>query len=846
MEHRGTTDHPAADALGRRVVRWFAGPMALTGALTVALLVTGTLLAVRLPSAPLLPVPAGPSTMLAAVAGLTVMFFLTELGQARIEVRSQAYSFSLSGVPLLLGLLYCPPHLLLAARLGAAVVAFVVQRVPPVKFAFNTASYLVDVGAVITLTHLLVGERSQLSLAAAGLCFVVLAMVDLLMSGLVLVVIRVNGGPVGRDDVVEVLVSAGAFVGLNTAIGLISAELLVSGSLGMVLLVGVAVVAALSYRAYLVLRRRHRSLQDLQDFIRLGEGAGDVTELARRLLPKVRDLLHAERAELTVPGGDDGPDTVLCVAEDGVLVVAEAATAAGTETLAVPVEAAATRGTLAVLDRLGDRTRFTDDDLALLRTLGGHLAVALHSVRLLEQLRYEATHDVLTGLANRALLADRLADLMGGLPEAGRVSVLLLDLDRFKEVNDAFGHHVGDRLLQVVAHRLVEAVPPGCTVGRLGGDEFVVVIPPSLHPENEALALAQRITRSLGQPVELSDAAVTTGACVGAAVAADGQDGADLLRHADTAMYAAKDARLPAVVYTDRLDEGRRERLALLVDMRAALDDDRFDLHFQPKLDIRSGVVTSVEALVRWQHPTLGPVSPAVFIPVAESTGLIEELTQTVLLKALRQCRRWRDAGHDIAVAVNLSARNVNDPQLPERVAAALALAGVPAHRLILEITESSVMGDPERTVPTLERLEAIGITLSLDDFGTGYSSLAYLQQLPVAELKIDRSFLLGLARQDDAKASRVLVRSIIGLGQSLGLRVVAEGVETVEILDELHGLGCDLAQGYLVSRPVPPAELVPAVERAGYRTARIAPVTLPTQSARAVLPRSSARQVVP
>jgi diguanylate cyclase (GGDEF)-like protein len=493
----------------------------------------------------------------------------------------------------------------------------------------------------------------------------------------------------------------------------------------------------------------------------------------------------------------------------------------------VRLDASGTGGTLCVADRLGDRTRFTDDDLTLLRTLAGHLAVALHSVQLVERLRYEARHDALTGLPNRSEVAERVRELVAASASA-QVGVLLLDLDRFKEVNDAFGHDMGDELLGVAAERLQSVVPAGCTVGRLGGDEFAVVLPASRDAERDALALADAVVRVLGVPVQLSAAAVSTGACVGIAVARPGDDEADLLRQAETAMYAAKDARVPVLVYSDALDGGRRERLAMLVDLRAALDRDEFEMHYQPKVDLATGVATSVEALVRWNHPVLGRVAPDAFITVAESTGLIDDLTRVVLAKALQQQRRWRDAGLDLSVAVNLSARNVNDVDLPERVAAALADAGVPADRLILEITESSVMGDPERTVPTLERLAAIGVTLSLDDFGTGYSSLSYLQRLPVQELKIDRSFLLGLADPARARASRVLVRSMVGLGQSLGLKVVAEGVETTEILEELRALGCDLAQGYLVSRPVPGARLPGAVEDAGYRTPRLGTVPSP------------------
>jgi len=284
-------------------------------------------------------------------------------------------------------------------------------------------------------------------------------------------------------------------------------------------------------------------------------------------------------------------------------------------------------------------------------------------------------------------------------------------------------------------------------------------------------------------------------------------------------MYAAKTTGTTLTVYTPAVDAGRAHRLALLADLSVALQRDELELHYQPKLDLAFGLVTSVEALVRWTHPTLGPLPPDDFIPLAESTGLIDQLTESVLAKALRQCRAWQDAGLDLLVAVNLSARNVLNPALPDQVAAALVAAGLPAQKLILEITESSVMGDPERTVPTLERLAAIGVTLSLDDFGTGYSSLSYLQRLPVRELKIDKSFIMGLTRDADKHASEILVRAIISLGSSLGLRIVAEGVENADVLEKLRDLGCDIIQGYHIGRPVPAHELAANLQETRLRT---------------------------
>ncbi|MGV8967448.1 MAG: putative bifunctional diguanylate cyclase/phosphodiesterase [Cellulomonas sp.] len=834
--------------------RWWADATVQTVALTVAIAAVGTTLAVRAPPGPLLGFHPG-AWAIALPLALALAFFLTELGQALIEVGRQAYSFSLSGVPLVLGLLYCPPSALIAARVLGALVAFIVQRASPVKVGFNTASYLLDVTAVIALAHLLISTPADLNLTTAALCYVSLAAIDVLTSALVLAVIRINHGPVTGDSVVEVFVSAGVIVALNTAAGFICAVLLGAGTLGVALLAGFVAVTAASFRAYLVLRRRHRSLVEVQEYIGTGEGTHSVEGLAERMLPPVRELLRAAHVELTLRDVRGTGATIRSVDETGSMrtsqvarldpdeVWASSIQSGGalrlsgqtqdpaaqrwlqvhgvSEALIAPLVRSELEGTLVVLERLGDSTHFTADDLALLQTLAGHLAVALHSVQLFEQLLHEATHDVLTDLPNRSLLASTLRAMLSDADadadaDADRpAAVLLLDLDRFKDVNDSLGHDIGDQLLQVVARRLSELVPAGATVGRLGGDEFAVLLPPAANAQVTAFAVATTIATALRTPVQLPDVTISTEGSIGVAIATAGQTQTDLMRQADTAMYAAKDSGVQVVTYTADLERGGAERLSLLTDLRAALDRQEIEVFYQPKADLVRNVVTSVEALVRWTHPTLGPVGPADFIPLAESTGLIDLLTRTVLAKALQDCRLWRDAGHEIAVAVNVSARNVNDAGLPETVAMALRTAGLPARALILEITESSIMGDPVRTLPTLTRLAGLGVALSIDDFGTGYSSLSYLQRLPVHELKIDLGFVQGMAQESNPQGSEVLVRDIVGLGHSLDLRVVAEGVDSAWLLEQLRDLDCDLAQGFYLSRPVPYSQLLGAIAQA-------------------------------
>jgi diguanylate cyclase (GGDEF)-like protein len=490
------------------------------------------------------------------------------------------------------------------------------------------------------------------------------------------------------------------------------------------------------------------------------------------------------------------------------------------DALLAPVRQSAGSAVLVMRNRTSGR--FTRRHLRLLENVAEHFAGALETSNLLYRLRYEATHDPLTGLSNRTVLCARLDAELAHQPHCpsdgleSSLAVLLLDLDRFKEVNDTLGHHVGDALLQVVAQRLRAALPDAATVARLGGDEFAIVLTDLTHPAKEAMAYAEAVIASLATPVRLDDALVSSEVSIGIALAGRDASSSELLRHADTAMYTAKTGSEPVVVYSAALDYGRAERLALAADLQDALEDDEFVLLYQPKLSLTAGHIIGVEALVRWQHPKLGLLEPDAFIPLAEATGLVEPLTRIVLTKALRQCREWVLEGLALSVAVNLPARSVANPALPGAVTDLLRRSGLDPSQLILEITEAGVMDDPERSVPVLERLAATGVTLSLDDFGTGYASLSYLQRLPVRELKIDRSFVTGLADPAAEPASNLLVRSILNLAAGLELRVVAEGVEDEACLDALRELGVDVAQGYFVGRPMESAQLIRHLESHG------------------------------
>jgi diguanylate cyclase (GGDEF)-like protein/PAS domain S-box-containing protein len=424
------------------------------------------------------------------------------------------------------------------------------------------------------------------------------------------------------------------------------------------------------------------------------------------------------------------------------------------------------------------------------------------------QLRHQALHDGLTELPNRTLLFDRLDHAIRAAQRSREmVALLLMDLDRFKEVNDTFGHQFGDALLKDVALRLRGQMRSSDTVARLGGDEFAVVLP-GINDASAVASLARKILRTLEQPFIVDGQALEVGASIGIALyPTHGADARTLLRRADIAMYSAKQSNAGFTFHrADQESVGSPDQMSLIVEMRNALDLDQFVLHYQPKLHLRSGLVTRVEVLIRWNHPQRGLIGPEQFVPLAERTGLIKPISDWVLDHALQQASEWHAQGAPVHLAVNLSAKSLQEPSLPSKILALLEKWRVEPRFLKLEITESSILADPEHALAILWLLQGMGVRLSLDDFGTGYSSLTHLRQLPVDEIKIDKSFVLEMMGNN---ADAAIVRTVIDLAHNLGKQVCAEGVENEATWAKLRELGCDLAQGYWISRPLPAPQLM-------------------------------------
>ncbi|HEX8003757.1 MAG TPA: EAL domain-containing protein [Mycobacteriales bacterium] len=752
--------------------------------------------------------PTGVSLSPLVVVALTV---LLSASAVTVQFRRQAQTLALTELPLALGLLSMSPLSLIGAKAVAHAVDGVRRRIPAYKVVFNVAVVVFQAPLAVYAFRLMLGDAAPLGPRGWLAAWVAVQIANLLSAAAVAVVIRLTQSNVERGGF-DVAVGKWVLVSLvETSLALVAIEALRAEPEAGWLLALVTLLLLGFARAYASLHDRNDELAAVYDFGRSVAAPDDPAALPGFVASKVRLLLNAERAEVLL-AYDDG---VTCwrADEDGVRVVtgdaeawpwsevaANAAPVLGTrgrDAVAVPLRGeSGIVGMLAAYERMGNVRRFGRVDVQLLEALAAQAGATLESARLVQRLRHEAAHDTLTGLGNWTALRDRIdASIAAG----GAVALVLVDLDRFKDVNDTLGHHNGDVLLVELARRLARYCGDRAIVGRLGGDEFAVVLSEGSDADTAA-RVARDLSVVIAHPVVLEGVRIEMAASIGIAVYPEhGADSAALLQRADVAMYTAKATHAGVAVYQPSEDHVSARRLVLAGELRRAIDNDGLVVAYQPKASLEDGRIVGLEALLRWQHPDLGFVTPDEFIPLAERTGLIVPLTTYVLDRALRQCAQWLVDGFDCGVAVNISVRNLLDSDLPDEIGALLVRHGVEPRRLTLEITESSVMADPARAIDVLERLHRIGIRLSVDDFGTGYSSLTYLKRLPVDEVKIDKSFVLTMATDAGDAA---IVRSIIDLGGSLGLTVVAEGVEDTAAWERLAELGCDLIQGYALCRP--------------------------------------------
>ncbi len=433
-----------------------------------------------------------------------------------------------------------------------------------------------------------------------------------------------------------------------------------------------------------------------------------------------------------------------------------------------------------------------------------------------QKAQHDTTHDPITELPNRILFFDRLDQALSSAQrEDNQVAILILSLSNFKELNHTLGHYNGDRVLKKVATRLKNVLRESDTIARHGGNEFSILLP-KVDSIESTLSIAHKLSAAMDAPFEVEGLSVGIHFRMGIAQYPEHSLDSDTLQQrANVALHAAKNAQEAIIIYDPKYDQYSPKRLTLMGELRQAINTDELQLYFQPKLDLESNTVTSVEALIRWNHPLHGLLGPDEFIPLAERTGLIHPLSVWILDAALQQIRRWHDQGYNISIAINLSTILLLDQELPDLIAGKIASYNVPIELLKTEITESAIIADPDRALEVLERINNMGIDISIDDFGTGYSSLAYIAKLPIKEIKIDRSFV---SQMNDNKREAKIVQATIHLAHNLDLSVVAEGVENAQTLEYLRNMNCNVAQGYYISRPAPPEQFLEWLNQSGYR----------------------------
>jgi diguanylate cyclase (GGDEF)-like protein len=775
--------------------------------------------------------------------GLAAAFGIARFLAIEVDVHRDTARITPTEIPLVFGLLYLPGPVVLAAYVGVVIAARLLRRDTWSKLLFNV-SYATLTIAITDLLARLAFEPTwpQLPRWLAVLAGFVIAhaITSWLTWAFIVLLDHRRPGESARPVVHLYLTGL-----LNAALGVTAAETVRMVPWGAVLVGLLTVTVAAVYRAYYGLLRDHRDLGVLNDLsLRVtvvgrggaGQGGDDdepeldtdawssAMELARVQLNATRVVLHQMPAQgglHTVVAGLALPRPLSQHDLDAVVraerptstgqvlrlvdtspepAIAAALTARGaSEVLVAPLRGAGQLlGVIEVHDRQSRLRRFGAADERLVQTMASHLATALDNCRLLAQLRHDAYHDSLTNLRNRLGFRETAAKVLQR--DVTPCAVIVVELGLLSSVNDALGHIWGDRVVLGAGERLRRILPAQVLTARLERDTFAALLVDVGAPG--AVAMAEQVQAALSAPYPVDKLAVECTAVVG--VACTGieptRDADTLLQRADVALHAARGGETTVRTYLPSMGQVLLRRFQLVTQFRQALDTGQVDVHFQPQLALSTREVIGVEALVRWHHPEFGMVDPGEFVTLVETTGLIDPLTDYVLDRSLAQCRSWLDRGLSLSVAVNLSVHNLADTEFPCRVTEALTRHRVPPALLSFELTESAVMSDPERALPVLRGLHGLGVRIAVDDFGTGYSSLAYLRRLPVDEVKIDKSFVMGLSSD---LGDLAVVRAIVDLGHSLGLTVVAEGVEQDATRDQLLEMGCDVAQGFLISRPL-------------------------------------------
>ncbi|SIN21754.1 putative bifunctional diguanylate cyclase/phosphodiesterase [Micromonospora cremea] len=750
-----------------------------------------------------------------------------------LVVRRQSVAMTLTELPLVLALHFLPPLTVVVIYTLASLVTQLRHRITAPKVWFNVARAAAGTSLATLLLQALPPRSGVGPATWVSLCFAISVVILVSLTAVASVHTLLQGWQEGRETlraVPSLLLTAG----INVSAGLIVLILIQVSWWSLLPLAALAAGLALVYRSYTQFFRQHRTLTDMYELSRAVAASGQDGTLVDALLGRVRALMQAEYATLWLPAQGRHPEILLTarVEDSGLLDLsltppalrekvletarpvtvgrgltsdpefrASLAERGVKDTVVVPLRSGGVViGTLEVTNRLADPVYFTQRDISVLETVAAHAAVALENSRLVDRLRHDAYHDALTRLPNRRRITGALEESVKIGAPGEVVALLLFDVDGLRQVNESLGHAAGDKVLAEVAKRLRASAPSSALVGRASGDEFLVTL--RLESADAALELARQLRDQIRDEMVFDALTLDVDTAVGVAVHPDhGSDAATLLLRVDLAATAAKSVPGSVQLFNPALESRSLRRLGLAGDLRRALDQDELEVYFQPKVTLRDRHLVGVECLARWEHPTHGTVAPEDFVAVAEHTGQLSRLTEVVLREGLRRSRDWAQADQPLSIAVNLNARTLTDQHFPDRVRELLTEYGVPAQRLTLEITEAGVLDGTDRPVPTLRRLRDLGVRLSVDDFGTGDSSLAHLRRLPVHEVKVDRSFVQGMATDPGDLA---IVNAVVTLSQQFGLAVVAEGVESELTLELLQDIGCEIGQGFLFSRPLP------------------------------------------